>query len=74
MTQIDPLTLDLNALRQRVLAGEVIEPHIAREAIERLRAGRKSATATAAISGKSSKVRPMSDEELDASLDAAFNF
>lgn len=69
--QIDPLTLDLNALRRRVLDGEVIEPHIARAAIERLRAGRKLATATAAVKGKSTKVRGMSDEELSADLDAA---
>lgn len=68
--QIDPMSLDLNALRARVLAGENIEPQIARAALEALRQGRKTATSKAAVSGKSSKARAMTDEELDADLDA----
>jgi len=70
---LDPLTLDLNALRARVLAGEILEPQIARAAIEALRQGRKTATSKAAVKGKSTKARGMTDEELDADLDAFLN-
>jgi len=62
------MTLDLNAIRTRVLAGEIIEPEIARAAIEALRQGRKTATAAAAIKGTSKKARPMTDSELDDTL------
>jgi hypothetical protein len=68
---IDPNTLDLNALRQRVLAGETISPEIARAAIEALRQGRKTATTAAAVKGTSKKARVMSDDELMADFDAA---
>lgn len=70
---IDPMTLDLNALRARVLAGEILDPQIARAAIEALRQGRKTATSKAAVKGSSTKARAMTDEELDADLDAFIN-
>lgn len=68
---IDPNSLDLNAIRAKVLAGEVIEPEIARAAIEALRQGRKTAISAAAVKGTSKKARAMTDEELDKDL-AAF--
>ncbi len=71
--QVDPMTLDLNALRARVLAGETLEPHIARAAIEALRQGRKTATSAAAVKGTSKKARVMTDDELDADLDLFIN-
>lgn len=68
---IDPMALDLNAIRAKVLAGELIDPEIARAAIAALRQGRMTASANAAKKGTSTKARPMTDAELDADL-AAF--
>lgn len=62
-----------NDLRKRVLAGERLDPATAREIIESIRMGRRSAAAAAAAGkGKKGKTgKPiMSDEALDADLDA----
>jgi hypothetical protein len=66
---IDPITLDLNALRARVLAGEILEPELARAAIAALRKGRAAATSTAATRGRSTKARTMTDDELLSTFD-----
>lgn len=63
-----------NDLRKRVLAGERLDPATAREIIESIRMGRRSAAAAAAAGGKKGKGKTgkpiMSDEALDADLDA----
>jgi hypothetical protein len=64
-----------NDLRKRVLAGERLDPATAREIIESIRMGRRSAAAAAAAGGgkkgKGKASKPvMSDEALDADLDA----
>jgi len=70
---IDPLTLDLNDLRRRVLAGEILSPEISHAAIEALRQGRKTAISAAAVKGASKKVRAMTDDELLTDFDKALN-
>jgi hypothetical protein len=63
-----------NDLRKRVLAGERLDPATAREIIDSIRMGRRSAAAAAAAGkGKKGAARGksvMSDEALDADLDA----
>lgn len=60
------MTLDLNALREKILAGGTYTPEELREAIAALRNVR-STQATQAVT-KRKAAAPLSDEDLDASL------
>lgn len=77
-----PTEIDLNDLRQRVLAGETIPREIYRQVILTLRAGRDAATTAKvekanrtaeAKSAKAGKVPKQTPEEAMAALDALLN-
>jgi hypothetical protein len=65
-----------NDLRKRVLAGEALSLEEARQVIETIRQGRGAAALSAEAKPKKPKAaKPgMSDEELNASLDAKLKF
>lgn len=66
-TEIDPATLDLATIQERILAGEQLTPEEYRAVIARLRGDRQTAAATSRT--KKAAAAPC---DLNADLDALF--